>query len=155
MRFLLCLLAMALLCGGCQRDLSLSCRSEYLYPEYLAGEQIALYGSSSPCFYGQQVVIYWRCCPPAELRLHVRYGTGEQENVSWCLSRSHGYHIYRLLNEEYWSREGIVSYKAELYQDGELLADWSHYLWADLIQLNGSLDNQSPRCLPVEAGVCN
>jgi len=131
------LLAMALFLVGCHRT-PLSCRSEYLYPDYLASEQILTPDPSRHCFYGQQVIVYWnlpKWCLPLELKLHVRYGTREQATFSWPITLPQGYRTYRIVNDEYWCKEGIVSYQAELYHEGELLADWSHHLWADIIEL--------------------
>ncbi|MCH9627067.1 MAG: hypothetical protein S4CHLAM2_07010 [Chlamydiales bacterium] len=135
---ILALCALALLFVGCQR-LPLDCRSEYLYPEYLASEQVLTPDPFRLCFYGQQVIVYWNLpgrCHPTELRLHVRYGTREQTTLSWPIDFSKGYRIYRLINEEYWCHEGIVSFKAELYENENLIIDWAHHLWTDIIQLN-------------------
>ena len=114
----------------------LTCRSEYLYPDYLASDQVGTPDFGKLCFYGQQVVIYWNLperCHPTELKLEVRYGSKEQESFSWPISLSCGYRIYRLINEEYWDRDGIVSYKASLYRDEKLLTEFTHHIWTEII----------------------
>jgi len=131
------LFAVALLFAGCHRA-PLHCRSEYLYPDYLASEHVLTPDPCRNCFYGQQVVVNWSLpghCVPLELVLHVRYGTREQATFTWPITRARGYRIYRIINDEYWCREGIVSFKAELYQDGVILTDWSHHLWVDIIEI--------------------
>ncbi|MCC5831412.1 MAG: hypothetical protein JJU12_00010 [Chlamydiales bacterium] len=131
--------AMALLLYGCHRS-PLHCRSEYLYPDYLASARVLTPDPYRDCFFGQQVVIRWdvgRECLPLTLVLHVRYGTREQATFTWPVDRSSGYRIYRMINEEYWLSDGIISYKAELCKDGEPIADWRHHLWVDLIEIAG------------------
>ena len=132
---------MALLLFGCHRS-PLICRSEYLYPDYLASAHVLTPDPCRECFFGQQIVIRWdvkRHClsreQSLELVLHVRYGTREQAVFTWPVTRSSGYRIYRLVNDEYWCNEGIVSYKAELYKDGAPIADWEHHLWVDIIEI--------------------
>ncbi len=134
---LLFLSAVALLFVGCHRA-PLQCRTEALYPDYLASTNVGTPDPCNACFLGQQVVMQWNVphpCLPLELVLHVRYGSREDAIFSWPITRSRGHHIYRLINDEYWCREGIVSFKAVLYQDGEPLYDWKHSLWVDLIQI--------------------
>lgn len=71
-----------------------------------------------------------------ELRLYVRYGTREIEILSAPITRRHDYKIYRLINEDYWCKDGIISYKAELYWKGVCVKEWRHHLWAEVIELN-------------------
>lgn len=71
-----------------------------------------------------------------EIRLHVRYGTREIETFSAPITRRHGYKIYRLVNDDYWCLEGIISYKAQLYYRGDLVTEWKHHLWAEIIELS-------------------
>lgn len=131
---------MILFLYGCHRA-PLVCRSEYIYPDYLASEQILTPDPCRRCFFGQQVIVFWslpRRFRPDELKLYVRYGTREQATISWPLSMSYGYRIYRLVNDAYWCLEGIVSFKAELYREGECIADWTQHLWTEIINVGGN-----------------
>jgi len=124
---------------GCYRP-GLSCRSEYLDPNYLASEQVNTPDPCRVCYYGQQIVVFWnlpRDClsRPVELLLHVRYGTREVETIKHTITRAYGSWIYRLINQDYWCREGIVSYQAQLCQEGRLIDEWDHHLWAELIEI--------------------
>lgn len=131
------LFAVALLLYGCHRA-PLHCRTEYLYPDYLASTHVLTPDPCRKCFFGEQIVIKWdieRQCLPVELVLHVRYGNREQETVAWPIANPKGYQIYRLVNDDYWCSEGILSYKAELYKDGLQIADWEHHLWVEIIEI--------------------
>lgn len=130
---------MACVLSACHRA-PLICRSEYLYPEYLASEQINTPDPLRLCFYGQQVIIYWNVLrlkfdQPVELVLHVRYGDRSCESMKIDVDQPRGYWIYRLVNQEYWCKEGILAYHVELIQNGCVLAEWSHHLWAELIEI--------------------
>lgn len=137
MRILLLVFAMAFLFSGCHRA-PLSCRSEYLYPEYLASFHVDTPDPCADCYYGQQVVVYWnlpRDCCPDELKLSLRYGTRALDTVCWPIQSPKGHKIYRIINDTYWCNEGIIAYKAEMYRRGEVVAQWCHHLWADVIEL--------------------
>lgn len=131
------MVAMVPLFCGCYRA-PLVCRSEYLYPDYLASEHVLTPDPCRRCFYGQQIVVKWdvkRSCLPLDLVLHVRYGTRDQATFTWPVAFSQGFRVYRLINDEYWCKEGIISYKAELYKDGVLITDWEHQLWVEIIEI--------------------
>ena len=132
------LLAMALVLTACHRP-TLTCRSEYLDPSYLASERVNTPDPCRRCFYGQQIIVSWNLPhgiqTPVELLLHVRYGTREVETLHHTITHSGGYWIYRLINQDYWCREGIIAYKAQLCQEGRELDEWTHHLWAELIPI--------------------
>ncbi len=73
---------------------------------------------------------------PIFLRLQVRYGNREIETLNMPIEKRKGWKIHRLINQDYWCREGILAFKAELIRAGEILDDWTHYLWTDLIEIS-------------------
>lgn len=116
----------------------LSCRSEYLYPNYLASDRIQTPDPDRLYFYGQQLIVYWnlpRELLPADLHLTVRYGTRECAELHQHLTRPRGHTLYQLIEDDYWDTGGILSYKALLFHEGELLTDWYHHLWVDCMDL--------------------
>ncbi|NGX60719.1 MAG: hypothetical protein K940chlam9_00187 [Chlamydiae bacterium] len=124
--------------GGCSRA-PLECRTEYLRPDYLASWQISTPDPCLDCFYGEQIVVRWdlpRRDVEATLLLHLRYGNRETETVMRSLHTPKGYWTYRLVNDPYWCKEGILSYRAEIWQNGELLTDWTHHLYTELIEFS-------------------
>ena len=133
------LVAMVLL-TGCHCPY-LQCRTEYLFPLYLSSEQINTPDSQRECFYGQQIIVKWdlpdHCLArPVILQLHIRYGTRELKTFTRPVTTNKGYTFYRLLNQDYWCQGGILSYQAELIQEGLVLDKWTHSLWVEIIQIN-------------------
>ncbi|MCH9625937.1 MAG: hypothetical protein S4CHLAM123_11220 [Chlamydiales bacterium] len=133
------LVAVALLFSSCHR-LPLKCRSEYLYPPFLASSHVKTPDPYRKCFYGQQIVVRWnlhkeRLASPIELHLHVRYGNREMETIQTWIEGSKGYWVYQLVNCDYWCREGILAYQVELIQDGCVIEEWANHLWAELIHI--------------------
>lgn len=133
---------MVLLLTGCShRAPLLRCRSDYLDPNYLASEWAETPDPLRFCFYGQQIVVFWNlphsCLgAPVELQVQIRDGAREIETLLIPINQSKGSWVYRLVNDAYWQRGGILSFKAELIQNGELLGEWKHSLWSDIIEIN-------------------
>lgn len=136
------LVGLALVLVGCQ-NLYVTCRSEYLYPQYLASERVNTPDPFRKCYYGQQVIVRWNLpqssmigTEPIYLRLQVRYGNREIETLNVPLDKRRGWKTHRLINQDYWCRGGILAFKAELIRNGEILDDWTHYLWVDVIEIH-------------------
>lgn len=121
----------------------MTCRSEYLYPQYLASERVNTPDPFRKCYYGQQVIVRWnlpRSCmvgsEPVFLRLQVRYGNREIETLSVPIKKCQGWKIHRLVNQDYWCCNGILAFKAELIRADQILDNWTHYLWTDIIEIS-------------------
>ncbi|MBI3900853.1 MAG: hypothetical protein HY324_01725 [Chlamydiia bacterium] len=134
------LLAITLLfLGGCFRPLS--CRSEYLYPSYLASSRVNTPDPQMGAFVGEQIVIAWHLprryrCHPASILLHVRYGDHTLATFEKSLDTEKGWWIYRLLSGEYQCHKGILSFDAQLLCAGEVVDEWRHSLWVPVITLS-------------------
>lgn len=120
---------------------ALTCRSEYLYPPYLASVQANTPDPFSCSFYGQQIVVHWNLskqslAKPLNLLLHIRYGNRELETISTLIKRRRGWWIYRLMDQDYLCKEGILAFQAQLVHGEEVLEQWTHYLWADIIEVS-------------------
>lgn len=132
---------LTLVLGGCQSRY-LTCRSEYLYPQYLASERVNTPDPNRECYYGQQLIVHWnipRSCmglEPIFLRLQVRYGNREIETLNVPIKKRRGWKIHRFVNQDYWCRGGILAFKAELIRADQVLDDWTHYLWTDIIEVS-------------------
>jgi hypothetical protein len=132
------LLAMALLCTACHR--TVTCRSEYLYPLYLASQQVNTPDPKRECFRGQQIITSWSLPKkywhkPVELHLNVRYGNRELATFTHGIDRPAGWWVYTLLNEDYLSKCGILSFQAQLVQNCQVIGEWNHFLWTPIIEL--------------------
>lgn len=123
----------------------LKVRSEGLYPSYLSSEKINTPDPDRNAFYGEQIVIHWKI-PPECFRpdayficLTLRFGDHTFETIYHTPSDWKGYWVYQLLNASYWEKEGILSYKVELYEEELLFADWKHHIWADWIEVSPAI----------------
>ncbi len=108
-------------------------------PAYLASEQINTPDPCRLCYQGQQLVVHWRlpdtAVQPAELVLQVRYGNHECETITHPITKRRGYWIYRLVNADYWEREGIVTYRATLCRGGTAICTREHHLWTEILTI--------------------
>ncbi|MCP5469237.1 MAG: hypothetical protein H7A36_01870 [Chlamydiales bacterium] len=131
-------LPLLLLLCSCARHEALKARSEYLNSTYLASTQVRTPEPCYPCFVGEQVIVSWnlpRKCPlkDTDMVLTLRFGDQEVDQVMTPIGLHNGYWIYRLLNKEYWTHDGISSYSAKIVHNGEVLYQWDHHLWQELI----------------------
>jgi hypothetical protein len=129
---------------GCHRPI-LSCRSEYLCPPYLASEQVNTPDPIRCCFFGQQIVVSWNLPKrykgtPLTLVLHIRDGNRTIQTISTPIEDLRGKWIYRLVNQDYWDRGGILAFQAQLCQEGEVIGQWDHYLWVKIIEIHAMCD---------------
>lgn len=123
----------------------ISASSRYLTVDSLASFHI---GTPDPrlCHppQGQVITVSWYLYPDYHryekvegiLRLLLR--NHEQLTETFPVNCSWGSHSYALLNEDFFSSRGVLAYKAELYADGELLEEWTHQLWTEIILFDRS-----------------
>lgn len=137
MRFILLLLALT----ACANP-PLSVFTEYISIESFPSYRI---GTPDPRLYcpdfGEKIHITWAipqdtCLEDLEIRLFLRFGNGEDETFNHTLLERSGTLIFRLLNEAYSEKQGVFTYKIELYSGEILLSTWLHQLWAERITLN-------------------
>ena len=135
--FLFCLCALT----GCQKHY-LSLRQIPIDFEYLASSHV---GSPDPRQanppYGQKIVMQW-AVPLSllekrpQLVFHVVYKNHTEEELIYPIEYRSGIKIFSLLNEDFRSKGGILTYKAEIRtKDGEIYRKWQHQLWVELITL--------------------
>jgi hypothetical protein len=68
--------------------------------------------------------------------VHLRYKNREEEVIRLNNLRSSGTYIFTLMNEEFFEKEGIRTFKAQLFAGDTLLEEWRHQLWVELIEIN-------------------
>lgn len=116
-----------------------------LQTDYLSRDNLASYhvGTPDPLLYcpplGQRLIMSWSV-PYAWLRdedlkiaLHMIFRNHTEECVEITLSRTYGLFTYCLINEDYFDKGGILTYKAELIKGDQVLDEWVHQLWTELI----------------------
>lgn len=89
---------------------------------------------------GQRLFISWKL--PAKMFkseglrgiLKVRYFNEEQIIIPFEIKHMWGHYVYTLVDQEYFDKKGIMTYKAEIVRnDGSVVKEWKHQLWAELI----------------------
>lgn len=121
----------------------LSVHTEYLSHENLASFHV---GTPDPKLFcptiGQRLILSWnipvsyQAYPDLNIKMTIRFRNREQIVKSFELDRFQGLFIYPLLDEEYFEKDGILTYKVELFSEEILLEEWLHQLWAEQIILN-------------------
>lgn len=90
---------------------------------------------------GQELAIEWRLPPEAmknrlQLTLSVLYKDYSQKTFVYPIDRKRGVVTYALLNQEYFEKKGLLTYKAEITSsEGETIKHWQQILWTNLIML--------------------
>lgn len=90
---------------------------------------------------GQELILQWRLPPKAieqklVLLLKIVYRDYTEEVHEYPVERRRGGLTFSLLNEKFLEKRGFLTYKAEIKRlDGEVLKQWQHKLWVDLITI--------------------
>lgn len=127
--------------SGCTSKGGLALRTDYLTPAYLASNSVDAPDPNLPCFYGQQIVVHWTLAKSCmkkgpKLFLTVRFGDRSMQTVEFPLCNFSGYYVYQLVGASYLEKQGILSYKAEIFtSSGQILSSWRHHIWADIIEI--------------------
>lgn len=136
--------------------LLVSCSNSYLsvHTDYLSHENLASYhvGTPDPRLnnppIGQRLIVVWsvpKLCLYREdlhLEITIRFRNREEITENYPINAMHGTYVYDLLNEEYFKKRGMLSYKIDLICDGTILEEWRHQIWADRIEVGDKECNQ-------------
>ncbi len=135
------LLPLLLILGGCQKY-ELSVSEQSIDERYLSSTYI---GTPDPRKEhpptGQKLIIDWSI--PSDilaqnpcLALHLIYWDYTEETLYYPVYYQRGYQVYSLLDCDYEKKQGIITYKAEIFTDqGDVYREWKHQLWVPLIHL--------------------
>lgn len=123
------------------------CTQSFLsvHTDYLSHENLASYHVQTPDPLlndppiGQRLLVNWSfpkdflAYEDLHLEITIRFRNREQltERVSLC--KRSGTFVYRLLNDDYIAKRGILTYKVDLVGNGAVLEAWRHQIWTDLI----------------------
>lgn len=132
-------LFLLLICCGCTHD-HLNVRNETVDYHYLASTHVNTPDPLREQMYqGQQLIVGWDIPRKylhkdnLHLLMTIRFRNNEQQKITVPMQRAWGTYVFRLLNEDYIQKEGIMTYKVEIYGNGKVLDTWTHQLWAELI----------------------
>ncbi len=124
--------------SSCRSHSRLSVSSEYITQEHLASYIV---GTPDPALnkppVGQRVLLRWNLpdffCQKLTCKLYLRFRDRTEAVETINFPNYYGIHVYSLLNEQYFARQGILSYKVEVFADGELVEECRHHMWVELI----------------------
>ena len=114
---------------------------------YLSRKNLASYHVNTPDpdlnkpLVGQRILVQWRLpywienCDNPHILLRLRFGNKTDGERIIPIKSSIGHYVFTLLDEEYWANDGIESYQAILYANGDILEKCTHRLWVELIQI--------------------
>jgi hypothetical protein len=127
--------------SGCEKYY-LTVKKEYVDRDRLASTFV---GSPDPRQNhpptGQELTIEWRLAPEMVseepyLVLKILYQDYSEATFTYPIDRRRGIVTYALLDEAYREKEGLLTYKAEIFNNqGEVMKKWQQVLWTDLITL--------------------
>lgn len=142
----LCLSICISFCGCSQRYIT-------AHTSYLNRSQLASYHVETPDprlnhpLYGQRLYINWKV-PHAflsyenlRLEIVIRFGDRSVVHHTVYICKSSGIHLFELMEDNYFDRQGILTYKIDLIGGDVILEEWRHQLWVDLITV-GESDKQ-------------
>lgn len=91
--------------------------------------------------HGQKLYIRWRLPYLTDMKnkylsLSIIFQNYQTQTLLYPLDHHRGVIVYSLLNEDYFSVGGLLTYKAEI-MDGnhKVIKKWQHSLWVDLITI--------------------
>jgi len=125
----------------CCNNKLLTVQTEYLSHENLASFHV---GTPDPRLrnppLGQRLIINWSLpkwngITPYDLSIQIRFKNGTSANEQMTLNKSSGTYVFSLLNQEYFNRGGFKTYVATISSNGQVIEEWRHQLWANLIEI--------------------
>lgn len=117
----------------------LKARLESITPAYRASSVVGTPDPLKACFCGQQVVVSWKVPKTCKhLTLFLSYITGNHkfERVQLPIDNYRGAISYRMVNQDYFCRKGILTYKVELYSQGELISCFKPRSWVEWVDVD-------------------
>lgn len=131
-------IVLLLLLSACT-ERGLMVRLEGLKRSYLASYKVETPDPRSCSFCGQQLVVTWNAphchtpIPPMHLTISLITGSHQFEKFTVPVYTRSGTYVYRLLGPQYRKKLGILSYKAELFEQNRLLYCWKLPTFVDWI----------------------
>lgn len=99
---------------------------------------------------GQRLLITWSLpfhylgYNDLHLNVRIRFRNLEEVELDIPIEKTCGSYMYTLLNERYFETEGILTYKVDLMGDGQILEEWRHQLWHELIKIGDQSESSPP-----------
>lgn len=116
--------------------------------DYLTHKNLASYYVDTPdprlnvAAVGERLIVGWsvpKCYLSYEnlhLKITIRFRNREEIIEIFHLFQTRGTYIFTLLNADYIEKRGILTYKIDLIGGNQVLEEWRHRIWTDLISLS-------------------
>ena len=137
MKIIVTFLITLLLTTSCTKR-CVKARLEAITPSYRASYRVGTPDPLKACFYGQQIVVSWKVAKTCKnLKLTLSYITGglKFERVDLTIDDYRGAISYRLVNQDFKCRKGILTYKVELYSEGCLIGCFKPRSWVEWVDI--------------------
>jgi hypothetical protein len=145
MKMIYVLISMALLSSCCRS--SLTVQTDYLTHRNLASYYV---GTPDPRqnvpAVGQRLIISWMV-PKSyfgyenlHLEIAIRFRNREEVTEIFHILKTRGTYVFILLNEDYFTKKGILTYKVNLIGGNQILETWQHSMWVELITVDHEND---------------
>lgn len=128
----------------------LSVQTDYINRDYLASDYVETPDPSRYCPpVGQRLIIEWffprsyLAYQDLHLELTVRLRNKHEKRINIPALKSYGVFIYALVNADFIDSGGIQTYKVDVVGNGQVLKEWRHQLWTDLITFDIPNDKES------------
>lgn len=87
---------------------------------------------------GQRITVSWKLPKkyldqPLHGVLSVQFKIPKAIKIPFEIERSKGSFVYQLLGDEYFEKEGILSYKAQIFSNNVEIDSFTHKMWVELV----------------------
>jgi hypothetical protein len=139
----LLLFPVALLLTSCACMFSrLSVQSNYITVDDLASMYVHTPDPRQCCpTLGQRLTICWALESELEDRYQqfiisarIVFRNHEETKLSIPLDNRYGTYLFSIVDDDFFEKKGILTYKVELLGDGEVIDIWQHQMWAEIIR---------------------
>jgi hypothetical protein len=138
LKLILWLTCLLFLSGCCRNYVNV--RTEYFNRHSLASYYV---GTPDPKLsypeVGQRLILSWKFedevyrKPDLRFDLTIRFGNKEEVKEQVHVYDRTGIYTYTLYDDVFFDYDGIQTYKVDLYSGDELISEWRHQLWVDMI----------------------
>ena len=140
MKHLRWLILLPLLCG-CQLQM-VNVDTYFVGPESLASYWVGTPDPKRCCpDVGQELVLSWHIperhlsCEDLHICWTIRYGNHEEQVFHIPVHTKIGERRHLLINQDYWDRGGIQTYKVEVIANGEIIKTLCNSVWSNIIDV--------------------
>jgi len=143
-------LFLLIICAACSKSAHLSVQTSYFTRESLASYYVE---TPDPLLINppieQRLIVTWSVPPyylkqydDLHLSIRIRFKNREEESLSILLTNPCGSYIYSLADARYFETKGLLTYKVDLVGGGNILEEWRHQLWHELILVGEDASSQ-------------